>query len=143
MRPLMMNIIDINSKNKGMTKAEALQAIAEACELEVQKPARFLAAWKRGIKLAGGHYFKLQISIDKATQLEQLQPDYDLIRNSLRAISTGQAQLLALMYSFYDDTKGQEMLKAIERPSIRDAAYYLDSERLQVIIELMQNYHGW
>lgn len=131
----MKNIIDIHSKsNAGMTEAEALQVIEEARELEAQKPARFLAAWKKGIKLAGGNYFKLQVHIDKATEKKQLQPDYEVINHSLKAISRGQAHFLALMYSFYNSEDGQKMLEAIERPSIRDAAAYLDKDQLEIII---------
>lgn len=137
-----MNIIDIHSKNKGMTEAEALQKMAEVRELEAQKPTRFLAAWKRGVKLAGGNYFKLQTHIDKATDKKQLQPDYDLIRHSLKAISTGQAHFLALMYSFYNSEDGQKMLEVIGRPNIADATH-LDDEQIEIIIELMKNYQGW
>lgn len=137
-----MNIIDFKSKDD-KKKQDAIKKIGEANELEKQKPANFLKAWKQGIKLAGESYFTIKDDLEKATDKNQLCPDYEKINKSLLSIGTNQATFLAVLYSFYNGHDGQQLLEQLNRPNISDIAAYLEKEQLDVVLALMANYQGW
>ena len=122
---------------------EALAELSNVMSLEQQKPARFLAAWKRGVKLAGEEYFNVVGSVEGATDKEQLRPNYKMIEHSLFKISSGQATFLAALYSFFNGEEGQLFLEQLGKPNISDLAAYLDRERAEIISELFLTYSGW
>lgn len=107
------------------------------------RPKRFLAAWKKGIKLVGEEYFKLSGKVEDATDKEDLRPDKDMIEHALYRISRGHAVFLAALYSFYDSQTGQKYLEQLGYPNISDIAGSLDRKYLEVIAELFINYSGW
>jgi hypothetical protein len=72
-----------------------------------ERPQRFLEAWKNGIRLVGEHYFKIKGTLDSASNKWDLEPDKTAIEHSIYKISSGQATLLAVMYSFYNSQDGQ------------------------------------
>lgn len=122
---------------------QALHAIVEAAELEKQKPAKFLKAWKQGIKLVGEEFFNITSTVDTATHIDELRPNKEMLEQNLYRLSTGQALFLAAMYSFFDSQDGQLFLEQLERPNICDIASRLEKEYLEIILVLMANYHGW
>ena len=92
----------------------------------------FLAAWKRGVQLAGPGYFKLKAPTgEAATHKGQLEPDWDLIEETLTARSRGEAAFLAAMCSFYNAEWGQSLASKLDEP------------HTGIIAELFLNYPGW
>lgn len=124
-------------------KAAALEQLRAVQEWSAQRPKKFLAAWKRGIKLIGKDYFIIEGDLDNATNKWQLKPNTELIERSLHVISKGQATFLAAMYSFYNDKDGQFYLEELGRPNITDISAHLEKEYLEVIADLFINYCGW
>lgn len=106
-----------------------------------EKPAKFLAAWKRGVKLAGEGYFNIIGTVDDATDKNQLRPNHRAIERALRCVSRGEAAFLAGMYSFYNAYDGQRYLEQTNNPNITDLAC-LDREYVEIISELFLNYTG-
>lgn len=127
--------------------SESREALAQMCEAMIDagaRPARFLAAWKRGVLIAGAHYFHVKAdSVEAATDKWQLKPNQEAIENALGVVSDGQGAFLAAMYSFFNPDKGQELLADVGRPNICDLAGRLDNERAEVIAELFLSYAGW
>lgn len=123
-------------------KARQHRAAAEADART--RPARFLAAWKRGVLLAGPRYFNATAeSVQAATHKNQLRPDFALIDSAIGGISRGEGAFLAAMYSFFNSEDGQVLLKAAGFPNICDLAAKLDKDQAEVIAELFVSYHGW
>lgn len=106
-----------------------------------EKPAKFLAAWKRGVKLAGEDYFIVIGTVDDATDKNQLRPNYEVIDRALSCVSGGEAIFLAALYSFYNAYDGQRYLEQVNNPNITDLAC-LDREHVEIISELFLNYTG-
>lgn len=116
--------------------------------LEMQIPDdgldRFLAAWKRGVRLAGPDLF--HGDPDSATDKEQLRPRWNLIEAELRSgISHGERLFLMEMCSFYNNDWMQKHKSAMRMPrgSLGKCAIKLDLERLQVLADLLVSYRGW
>ncbi len=110
----------------------------------MQRTARFLSAWKRGVILAGDHYFQVTVSdIVEATHRDQLRPDYARIEHALGSVSAGQGAFLAAMYSFFNADDGQRLLTRAGYPNICDVAAKLDGVHAEIIASLFLNYHGW
>lgn len=104
----------------------------------------FLAAWKRGVQLAGPDYFKLRApTVEAATHKGQLEPDWDLIEETLMVRSRGEAAFLAAMCSFYNAEWGQSLLVRAGFPNLCDLASKLDEPHTGIIAELFLNYPGW
>lgn len=111
----------------------------------------FLNAWKRGVKLAGVHYFRnarphgigaptadlrvTEADVDRATIKWELCPDRKAIVRALGHISRGEGAFLAAMYSFYNAEDGQKLLKRAGYPNICDLAAKLDSNRARIIAD--------
>ena len=109
-----------------------------------QRQARFLAAWKRGVSLAGEHCFDVTAaSVDRATDKDQLRPSCDYIEVHLLDRSRGEAAFLAALCSFFNSHWGQALLERAGYPNLCDLAGTLDAERSTVITELFLNYQGW
>lgn len=132
--------------------ARARQKIEQAREDSRAREIIFLNAWKRGVKLAGPHYFKNTLptpgagplaDVENATSKWQLCPDLQMIRRAIGGVSRGEGAFLAAMYSFYNAKDGQQLLKRAGYPNICDLAAKLDSRRAGIIAELFLNYPGW
>jgi hypothetical protein len=68
-----------------------------------QRQARFLAAWKRGVRLAGERCFDITAaSVDRATDKDQLRPSWDYVEVHLLDRSRGEAAFLAALCSFFN-----------------------------------------
>lgn len=106
-------------------------------------PERFLAAWKKGVELAGENYFKLKCPLEQAKEKWDLCPNYELIAKVIGKISHGQAAMLGLMHSFYDSEEGQKLLKEANVENFVDALRLLSEEAKEVIAKLWMNYQGW
>ena len=109
-----------------------------------QRQARFLAAWKRGVRLAGERCFDITAaSVDRATDKDQLRPSWDYIEFHLLDRSRGEAAFLAALCSFFNSHWGQALLERAGFPNLCDLAATLDAERSAVVTELFLNYQGW
>ena len=105
---------------------------------------RFLAAWKRGVALAGESYFLVETpSVAEATHRNQLRPDYATVEDAIGRISAGQGAFLAAMDSFFNAEDGQRLLARAGYPNICDLAAKLEGAHAEVVAELFLNYHGW
>lgn len=109
-----------------------------------EREQRFLDAWKRGVRLAGENYFKLEApTVETATHKNQLAPDCELVEASIGGRSRGQAAFLAAMCSFYDAEWGQSLLVRAGYPNLCDLASKLDPPHAGIVAELFLNYPGW
>lgn len=132
-------LTDAEKKANELALKEALEEI----EWGKQRPERFLAAWKRGVKLAGEGFFDVQGNVDLATDKNQLKPKWDVIKNNLHQISSGESAFLVALYQFYNASDGKELAEAIDCTTLRDISVCLDKKRLEVIAELFINDGGW
>ena len=109
-----------------------------------QRQARFLMAWKRGVRLAGEPCFDITAaSVDRATDKDQLRPSWDYVEVHQLDRSRGEAAFLAALCSFFNSHWGQALLERAGYPNLCDLAGTLDSERSAVVTELFLNYQGW
>ncbi len=109
-----------------------------------EREQRFLAAWKRGVTLAGEACFKVTAeSVGAATSREQLRPDWDYIEAHLLDRSNGEAAFLATLCSFFNSEWGQVLLDRAGYPNLCDLASKLDPGSAEIIAELFVSYHGW
>ncbi|MFL9951110.1 TrfB-related DNA-binding protein [Paraburkholderia agricolaris] len=120
------------------------EAIAESGYFSEIAPKRFLTAWKEAVSLAGPSYFRKPIGgeIEAAETKDELEPDYEVIKRALGAISSTDGLFLAALYSFYDSEEGSAMLKQCGANGLADLGR-LDLPRRRVIAELIVNYCGW
>ena len=109
-----------------------------------QRAERFLAAWKRGVALAGVSNFLVEIpSVAEATHRGHLRPNYTRVEDAIGRVSAGQGAFLAAIYSFFNAGDGQQFLARAGYPNICDLAAKLEGAHAEVIAELFLNYHGW
>ncbi len=108
------------------------------------RQARFLDAWKHGVRLAGEHCFDITaVSVEAATDKDQLRPSWDTVEAHLLDRSRGEAAFLAALCSFFNSQWGQALLERAGYPNLCDLAGTLDAERTGVIAELFLSYQGW
>ena len=108
-------------------------------------PARFLEAWKRGVRLAGPQFFGMRsphADLDHAESKWDLCPKMDLIDRAIGVMSSGEKVFLAALTSFYNAEDGGELLKRVNVQGLADFGG-LDLERRAVIAVLLLNYTGW
>lgn len=109
-----------------------------------QQQARFLDAWKRGVRLAGESCFEVTASsVENATDKEQLRPRWDYVEAYLMDRSKGEAAFLAALCSFFNSHWGQALLERAGYPNLCDLAAKLDAERAGIIAALFLSYYGW
>lgn len=107
-------------------------------------PARFLAAWKEAVKLAGPRFFECDAeSVDAATDKWQLKPKWEEVDAFMGVGSTGERVFLAAVVSFYNNEWGQGHLEAAGWPNLAAVANRLDLRELEILTQLMLNYTGW
>lgn len=109
-----------------------------------ERAERFLAAWMRGVALAGASYFFVEVPyVAEATHRNQLCPNYALVEDAIGRVSAGQGAFLAAMYSFFNAEDGQRLLARAGYPNICDLAAKLEGQHAEIVAELFLNYHGW
>ncbi len=123
-----------------VTKADALAARSEYLAREQA----FFDWWKRGVELAGYHYFGdgTKQGFDSATRKNDLRPVSEKIEKSIGLISDGEVAFLTAMYCFYNDFKGSELSAKGGVRSIGNLMV-LDIARREVIAGLLISYCGW
>ncbi|GAV19079.1 hypothetical protein MMIC_P0007 [Mariprofundus micogutta] len=107
---------------------------------------KFLDAWKKGISVAGEHFFRCEDihSIEKATDKDQLRPNWKAIKEGLRELSPGEAVFLIAMYSYFNAYKGQELFKMSGLDCTPCHVFaHIDLERRVIIAQLGVHYCGW
>jgi len=108
------------------------------------REAAFLTAWKRGVRLVGESCFDITaVSVEAATDKDQLRPSWDHVEAHLLDRSRGEAAFLAALCSFFNSHWGQALLERAGYPNLCDLAGTLDAERSRVIAELFLSYQGW
>lgn len=112
-------------------------------------PGLFLNTWKKGVTMAGERLFTNHqdypalVSIDAATDKQQLIPNHEAVNEYLEVASTGEALFVAVMYSFYSSVEGDVMCRDQGYQGLGDIACGLDYEQHQIIIDLMRYHTGW
>ncbi len=109
---------------------------------------RFLAAWIRGVKLAGPALFGDGGDPELARTKWDLRPNLEMVDHAIGNMSGGEAMFLAAMYCcFFNDTDGAPMLQhayGVDYPvAIGTIAAQIDDERRQIIVDLFMSYRGW
>lgn len=121
------------------------ESIPQELEHLSSAPARFLEAWKRGVRLAGPQYFGMgspHADLGEAQSKWDLCPKMDLIDRAIGVMSSGEKVFLAALTSFYNAEDGGELLKRVHVQGLADFGG-LDLERRAVIAALIVNYTGW
>ena len=109
-----------------------------------QRQALFLAAWKRGVRLAGERCFDITAaSVDCAMDKDQLRTSWDYVEAHLLDRSRGEAAFLAALCSFFNSHWGQALLERAGYPNLCDLAATFDAQHAAVIAELFCSYEGW
>lgn len=133
----------MGQKDKKELEEEIYDYLEKAHEQRALAPARFLAAWKEGVKLVGAEFFNVKsTTVDAATDKWQLTPNLEFIQKAAGGYSHGKQVLLALMYSFYDPEEGQKLLARFGTPNFVDAHVVLNLKGTQIIAELWLNIWG-
>jgi hypothetical protein len=123
----------------------ARESIAQELEHFSSASARFLEAWKRGVRLAGPQFFgtrSTHADLDHAESKWDLCPKMALIDRAIGVMSSGEKVFLAALTSFYNAEDGGELLKRAHVQGLADLGG-LDLERRAVIAALILNYTGW
>jgi hypothetical protein len=104
----------------------------------------FLAAWKRGVALAGPHLFGNgpRADLENAETKWDLCPKVPLIERAIGVMSSGEKTFLAALVSVYNAEDGGRLLKRIGFHGLADLGG-LDLARRSVIAALILNYTGW
>jgi len=135
--------------NKDVTKMDLwrqklrLQLIEQA-ERDKQNKDKFFRAWKDGIALLdqwGAVLFRGDI--EKATNREDLRPNWNSIDRNFGVLSTGEQIFVGVMYSFFNPADGQDLLKRAGHENFVDGISRLDHEHRSVIARLTTSHHGW
>jgi len=107
----------------------------------------FLNAWKRGVEIAGREYFACDgvISINDATDKNQLRPNSEIIDAEIVDLSTGESIFLAAMCSFYSWSWARELFEKAGLPSSSPGYIFsrIDLDQRDIIADLGLNYVGW
>ena len=118
----------------------------------------FLEAWKRAICLTGRPELfysdeheanspcKSKEDVEKATDKNHLRPDKEAFERAFGVCSASEISFLLSMYSFFngDDAKNIAINLDIYRfPFPGVLAHQLDTDRKQVLFDLMLSYRGW
>ena len=112
-------------------------------EKSQKAPTLFLNAWKQGVTLIGGEFFNQKKTLNIIKDKSELRPDYEYIQKNIWVMSSGKKALLALMCSFYNSAWGGDLMNEVGIKGMSDISSKLDYESLDVVSELLVNYHGW
>lgn len=131
-------------------KETAREEIAQELEHFSHAEAHFLAAWKRGVLLAGPQYFGNRgraggadrADVDEAKTKWDLCPRMDLIAHAIGVMSPGEQRFLAALTSFYNSEDGGRLLRRAGFHGFADLGG-LDFKRRTVLAALVLSYTGW
>jgi hypothetical protein len=107
---------------------------------------RFLATWKRAVKVCPRLFHCDAPSIDEATQKEQLRPNRDAVEGFLRSKpEPWLRKFIMSACSFYSDEWMKDWAKRMRLPRtpIGDLAIKLDMEHREILAALLTSYPGW
>lgn len=109
------------------------------------RPARFLAAWKKAVVLAGPRFFDVLVDdVAAADDKNQLRPNPELIADTAGVLSSGERVFLLALVCLFNSEDAMALCQRYgEAIDPRTLADTLDYERLGVLVNLMQNYAGW
>lgn len=109
------------------------------------RPARFLAAWKQAVVLAGPRFFDVLVDdVAAADDKNQLRPNPELIADTAGVLSSGERVFLLALVCLFNSEDAMALCQRYgEAIDPRTLADTLDEERLSVLVSLMQNYAGW
>ncbi|MEQ8832246.1 MAG: hypothetical protein RLW87_20730 [Alphaproteobacteria bacterium] len=104
--------------------------------------ARFLEAWKEGVKLVGPHLFGVTPEeVDTATDRDALRPDREAFLRRLGTASDGEVWFLLQMYGYYNSVAAADLqpyhVFHPESVANRDLRYR------EIVARFMLNYTGW
>lgn len=103
----------------------------------------FLGYWKKAVLKAGQDYFGPK-DCESATEIVDLQPKQDRIRDSIGVISSGEQKFMVAIVSFYDGAFAMELANKIKCDnSVAGLLCYLDDERKDIVSNLVKYYSGW
>jgi len=124
--------------------AEIVEQIAQEQRHFAAASDAFFQTWKLGVQLAGPHWFGdgTPEGLRQAQDKWDLCPDVPRISKAIGVLSSGERMFLAAMVSFYNDRKGGALLKRCGFHGLADFSG-LDSQRRQVIANLVLHYNGW
>lgn len=131
-------------------KEAARQETLEEIEHFSHAEAHFLAAWKRGVLLAGSQYFGARghagrtdrAVVDRAKTKWDLCPRMNLIAHAIGVMSPGEQRFLAALTSFYNSEDGGRLLRRSGFHGFADLGG-LDFKRRTVLAALLLSYTGW
>jgi hypothetical protein len=131
-------------------KETARQEIAQELEHFSHAETHFLAAWKRGVLLAGPQYFASRdhagptgrADVDQAVSKWDLCPRMDLIARAIGVMSPGEQRFLAALTSFYNSEDGGRLLRRAGFHGFADLGR-LDFKRRTILAALVLSYTGW
>lgn len=133
-----------------ITEAEREAMIAAVAGERVHwhgAPARFFAAWKEAVSLAGVTYFGdgTKTGFLTATQKNDLAPNFQRVQEAIGVLSGGERRFLIALYSFYNDRAAHDLwADASDAPDNLGAITAgLDLARRRVLAELTVNCTGW
>lgn len=142
-----------SAEEREAIKAKAIEALEASRARALRNERLFLNAWKRGVELAGAQYFTCRpqygetlepaSSVAEASDRNQLAPDAEFIAEMIGVLSSGQRKFLAAMCSFYNADWGGDLLREQNVNGLADLSATLDSERRQIIADLLVSYYGW
>lgn len=133
-----------NSHALDTLEEAARQDIAQEIEHFSHADAHFLAAWKRGVLLAGPQYFgtRVRADVDLAASKWELRPRMDLIAHAIGVMSPGEQRFLAAMTSLYNSEDGGRLLRRSGFHGFADLGG-LDFKRRTILAALILSYNGW
>lgn len=132
-----------------VTLARLRKQREESLARQIAAPALFLETWKKGVIMAGERLFTnhrdypAPSSVDAATDIWQLIPNYEVINNYYGVASTGEALFVAVLYSFYNSRESEKMFHEQGFHGFGDVANRLEHEQLEIITDLMRYHTGW
>jgi len=108
-------------------------------------PERFLAAWKRAIKIIGPAYFQCTgiDNYEAATDKDQIRPDNDAIEERINVCSVCEGVFIGVVMSFFNDKWGSGICDAFEYHGVGGAANRLEIEQMEIVVELFNSHTGW
>ena len=126
--------------------ADTMLQIANDIENGKHRPARFLAAWKDAVKLAGMQFFDIRsaTSIDDITNKKDATPNLAAISNRWGFLNRSQGHFLLAISQFYNNQKVYDFCREqeIKVPSLSDLTLFNDRYRA-ILVPLLQYYDGW
>jgi hypothetical protein len=131
-------------------REESKKRLEAQFEKTYQKNALFLDAWKRGVKVVGLRFFYSSRDpsqtvdvIDDATDVNQLAPKAEYIREHINVLSSGERKLLAAMCSIYNEGWGGDLLKDQGVNGLAGLIGSQEENGSQILADLVISYTGW